>query len=197
MEYLKVVNKKNRLERNYIPENMVEIHQPTGEKIDLNYVNQLNKEAYAHFLDMQQDALKEGYEIFIDSSYRSYDYQQKVFDDTVRTKGIEYANRYCSLPGSSEHQTGLAFDVIIRRDGKMQENSYDDDEEIIWLMNNCHKYGYILRYPKGKEDITGYNYERWHYRYVGKEVAEEMYYNDIATLEEYVLLKQKTKKRVK
>lgn len=197
MEYLKVVNKKNRLERNYIPENMVEIHQPTGEKIDLNYVNQLNEEAYAHFLDMQQDALKEGYEIFIDSSYRSYDYQQKIFDDTVRTKGIEYANQYCSLPGSSEHQTGLAFDVIIRRDGKMQENSYDDDEEIIWLMNNCHKYGYILRYPKGKEDITGYNYERWHYRYVGKEVAEEMYYNDIATLEEYVLLKQKTKERVK
>ena len=186
MDYQILVNKENLLDSDYVPENMVEINEPTGEKADPNYVNMLEKETYIAFKKMQKEALKDGLEIFVDSSYRSYDYQKNVYDRFVNEKGLEYAERYCAIPGSSEHQTGLAFDVISRRDGVLIEKSSDDDPEINWLKKNSYKFGFILRYPKDKENITGYNYERWHYRYVGEEVAKIMHDEGILTLEEYL-----------
>lgn len=188
MDYAMLVNKNNLLKEDYIPENLVEIHEPTGEKIDKSYINRLNKTAYKYFKIMQADALKEGYEIFIDSSYRTYQYQQKVFENILEKHGLEYAKKYVAPPGGSEHQTGLAFDVIARRDGIMIEKSSDDDPELLWMKENAYKYGYTLRYPKGKEQITGFNYERWHYRFVGPEISLYMNDNNIETLEEYHML---------
>lgn len=190
MDYTMLVNKDNLLESDFVPEDLIEIHEPTGSKIDKTYINKLNKEAYASFKLMQAEALKNGYEIFVDSSYRSYDYQVRVFDETQELKGLEHTFNTVALPGASEHQTGLAIDVIFRRNGEMIEEQKETDPEIIWLFNNCYKYGYILRYPKGKEDITGISFEPWHFRYVGLELAQELHENGL-TLEEHYSLKKR------
>ena len=191
MDYKILINKENLLPNDYVPETLIEVHEPMGSKIDLTYINRIDKEVYLHFKEMQQAALKEGYEIFIDSSFRSYEYQERVFNKTALEKGFDYATKYVAPPGGSEHQTGLAFDIIFRRNGEMIEEQLETDSEIIWLFNNAHKYGFILRYPKGKEEITGFNFEPWHFRYVTKELAEELHTNG-ETLEEYYK-KQKTK----
>ena len=189
MDYEILVNKENILSKDYIPEEMVEIREPMGSKIDNNYTNKLVKEVYANFKIMQKEALKQGYEIFIDSSFRSYEYQERVFNETVKEKEIDHATKYVAPPGGSEHQTGLAFDIIYRRNGKMLEEQDESDLEIQWLFNNSYKYGFILRYPKGKEEITGFNFEPWHYRYVGIELAKKLY-DEEKTLEEYHLKKK-------
>ncbi len=194
MDFSQLVNKENRLPADYVPD-MVEIHEPMGSKIDKTYVNRLNKVAYAYFKLMQAAAKQEGYEIFIDSSYRSYDYQKRVFDSYAEELGIDEAKKRVAPPGGSEHQTGLAFDVISRRDGVMIEESSDEDPELIWMRENAYKFGYILRYPKGKEEITGYKYERWHFRFVGPEIALEMKEKNIDTLEEYHMQKQQDKNK--
>ena len=188
MDYTILVNKKNLLSADYEPENLVEIHEPTGSKLDKTYVNRLNATVYKAFKDMQADALKKGFEIVIDSSYRTYQYQEKIFNDCVLKKGLEYTQKFVATPGGSEHQTGLAIDIIFRRNNEMIENQNESDPEIIWLFANAYKYGFILRYPKGKEEITEFNFEPWHFRYVGKELAEKLYTSDI-TLEEYYNLK--------
>ena len=185
-----LVNKNHPLNRNFIPSDMVEIHEPMGSKLDKSYVNMLNQTAYNAFKQMQAMALNEGFEIFIDSSYRSYAYQENVFNDVAKEKGLEHTQKYVALPGTSEHQTALAIDIIYRRNGIMIEDQLDTDSEILWLMNNAHQFGFILRYPLGKEDITGYSYEPWHYRYVGIELAFKLY-NDNLTLEEYYLQRKR------
>ena len=189
MNYDILVNKENLLPSDYIPEDMIEIHEPMGSKIDQTYVNMLNIEAYKWFKIMQIDAYKLGYEIFIDSSYRSYTYQEQVFNTNVVEKGLDHATKYVAPPGGSEHQTGLAFDVIFRRDGEMIEEQKEEDPEIVWLHKNAYKYGFILRYPKGKEESTGFSYEPWHFRFVGKELAKELHDENL-TLEEYYELKK-------
>ena len=107
-----------------------------------------------------------------------------VFDRFVDEVGYEEACKKVALPGSSEHQTGLAFDIAYMKNGEYQEKTSDEDPEIIWLKENSYKYGFILRYPLGKEKITGYSYERWHYRFVGIELATTLYEEGL-TLEEY------------
>ena len=192
MDFSILVNKENLLSKDYYPEDMIEIHEPMGTKIDPTYINRLNKEAYASFKLMQKAALEQGFEIFIDSSYRSYEYQNRVFNATAEEKGLEHAYKYVAPPGGSEHQTGLAFDVIFRRNGEMIEEQLEEDPEIEWLYQNAYHFGFILRYPKGKEDITGFNFEPWHFRYVGLELAKEIH-NEGLTLEEYHLKKGKTR----
>jgi len=189
MDFSILVNKENLLASDYVPDEIVTIDEPMGSKIDKNYVNHLNAEVYRNFKLMQADALKQGFEIFVDSSYRTYAYQEKVFNSIAIEKGLEHALQYVAPPGGSEHQTGLAFDVIFRRNGEMIEEQLETDPEIIWLYENSYKYGFILRYPKGKEEITSFNYEPWHFRYVGKELAMELHEKDI-TLEEYYELKK-------
>ena len=188
MDYEMLVNKENLLSSDYYPEDMIDIHEPMGSKIDPTYINRLNKTAYINFKIMQQEALKQGFEIFVDSSYRSYEYQERVFNATALEKGLDHALKYVAPPGGSEHQTGLAFDVIFRRNNEMIEQQLEEDPEIQWLHENAYKFGYILRYPKGKEDITGFNYEPWHFRFVGLELAKKIHEEGI-TLEEYHSLK--------
>ena len=173
---LVLVNKNNKLKNDFIPNDLI--------KLDLNYSNDekyLKKEAALAFYKLSSDAKKLGYRIIVVSAYRSYTYQEKLFDYYVKEKGIDYALNCSAKAGHSEHQTGLAIDV---EGSNFDYDLFNESKEFEWMKNNAYKYGFILRYPKGKEDITGFKYEPWHYRYVGKDVAKYIYEKNI-TFEEY------------
>ncbi|KAF0193747.1 MAG: peptidase M15B and M15C D D-carboxypeptidase VanY/endolysin [Bacillota bacterium] len=123
-------------------------------------------------------------DLFATSGYRSYDKQKSIFNNSANLKGEEEANKTSARPGQSEHQTGLAMDVTSSKVGYNLVESFGTTTEGIWLRENAHAFGFIIRYPKGKEYITGYSYEPWHLRYVGLEVAEYIYTHSL-TLEEY------------
>lgn len=139
----------------------------------------LDATAKSQFDVLAADAKKEGLNIYLSSGFRTYQYQEKIYNNYVALYGQATADSFSARPGYSEHQTGLAIDV----------NSIDDSfaatEEAKWLEANAHKYGFIIRYPKGKENITGYKYESWHIRYLGVETATAVY-NSGLTLEEYL-----------
>lgn len=118
------------------------------------------------------------------SAYRSYARQYTIYATNLVTRGIAHTNRYSAAPGRSEHQTGLAIDISCASEGFSLETSFADTPEGLWVAANAHRFGFILRYPKDKEDITGYNYEPWHIRYVGTELAAHLYETGL-TLEEY------------
>lgn len=139
----------------------------------------VDPEAKAMFDKMQKAAAAEGLNIYIGSGFRSYDYQVKIYNSMVKAYGKEYADRVSARPGHSEHQTGLAFDL------NSINQSFADTKESAWVNAHAHEYGFIIRYPKGKESITGYNYEPWHLRYLGLENAQKVY-NSGLTLEEYL-----------
>lgn len=138
-----------------------------------------NSEAKAALAKLQSDAKKEGHDLSTKSGYRSYSTQEALYNRYKTNKGLEYADRISARPGHSEHHTGLAFDVGLCsvKLGVMPAG--------IWLRENAHKYGFIIRYPQYKEAITGYGYEPWHIRYVGVEIATEIMTKNI-TLEEYL-----------
>lgn len=177
VNYQLLVNRDNLLNRGYVPNDLVDACSIYKESILIDWkVNNM-------FNLLKSEALRNGYDIDIMSGYRTFDYQEKIYNNLVKEKGLNYAFRHIAPPGASEHQTGLAIDVCIYRDGKCYiEHDITNFEEIKWLQKNAHKYGFILRYPEGKEEITGYNYEPWHFRYVGN-IASYMYYNGL-TLEE-------------
>lgn len=187
MNYQILVNKENVLDKNCVPDNLVEYTEYNGGKIDPNHKTLVETETLNAFLEMQNDARLTGYNIVVESGYRSYEYQAEILKENLIEMGEE-VYKYVALPGTSEHQTGLAIDVALYKDGEYIDKFDDSFPEIKWLHENCYKYGFILRYPKGKEDITGYNYKCWHFRYVGKELASEMKEKAISTLEEYYLL---------
>ncbi len=125
-------------------------------------------------------AKNEGLNIYISSGFRSYSVQASLYQSYVNRDGKEAADTYSARPGHSEHQTGLAFDV------NQVSSAFNNTPEAIWLANNCYKFGFILRYPNGKTNETGYMYESWHFRYVGENLASKLY-NDgnWITLESY------------
>lgn len=139
----------------------------------------VSPEAQAAFDEMQSAAAKEGLNIYISSAFRSYEYQSGLYDRYVSRSGKAEADRYSARPGHSEHQTGLAFDL------NTIDISFADTEEYEWLKENCADYGFIIRYPEDGEEITGYMYEPWHIRYLGKETAKKVYESGL-TLEEYL-----------
>ena len=164
-----LVNKYHLLNKDFQANDIVNVSSTYG------YANNsLNKEAYEAFKQLANDAKKEGHTIVILSSYRTYEYQEKLWN---HDKDDDYVAR----PGSSEHITGLAIDVSDFND---KNDSFKDTESYTWMINNAHKYGYILRYPENKENITGYSYEAWHYRYVGTSLATKIY-NEGITFDEY------------
>lgn len=131
------------------------------------------------FDKMSEDAAKEGLNIYIGSSYRSYDYQVEIFNNYSEIYGEELANTFSSKPGHSEHQSGLTIDC------NTIDSAFGDTREALWLAENAADYGFIVRFLEGKENITGYTYEPWHIRYVGVETAKEIYSKGL-TLEEYL-----------
>ena len=170
-----LVNKYHALNKDYGVSDIV--------KVSTTYAYEgmkLNKEAYEAFKKLADDAKKEGYTIVILSSYRTYEYQDKLWTDRKNKSGIQKADAYAARAGSSEHETGLAIDVA---DYNNPVN-FGEREAYTWMINNSYKYGYILRYPEGKEDITGYDYEAWHYRYLGVDLATKVY-NEGITFDEY------------
>lgn len=134
------------------------------------------------------DAQKDGINLYKISGFRSYPTQVQLYNNYVERDGKEAADKYSARPGYSEHQTGLTYDVGGVNSDKNLYESFGETEEGQWIAKNAHKYGFIVRYPKGKENITGYQYEPWHLRYLGKDTATKVYKSDKA-LEEYVGLK--------
>lgn len=138
----------------------------------------VSNEALTAFEAMQKDAYAEGLNIYISSGFRSYDYQKQLYNRYVSRDGQQAADTYSARPGHSEHQTGLAFDL------NTISNSFADTAEGKWIAENCHKYGFIIRYPADKVSITGYQYEPWHIRYLGTDLASAVYSSGLC-LEEY------------
>ena len=150
-----------------------------------NHEKKLLREEAARALEALFEAsIQEGLRLVAVSGYRSYERQYTIFTSNVRKNGLENTLNVSAMPGSSEHQTGLSMDVSTRAVSYLLRESFGQTPEGIWLAENAHKYGYIIRYPLGKERVTGYSYEPWHIRYVGKELATHLYENGL-TLEEY------------
>lgn len=173
-----VVNKTYSLPSNFAPNNLVTIN---GYIKVVDYVKNA-------FNELKSDASSIGLNIYASSGYRSYSDQKYIYNNYVKMDGQEKADTYSARAGYSEHQTGLAIDV------NTIDMTFDNTEESIWLKENCYRYGFIIRYPKNKDSITGYMYEPWHIRYVGKELAKKLY-NDgqWITLEEYYGIDSKYK----
>ena len=147
--------------------------------IPASYAPGLNKTVWQAFMNLKDDAAVAGHDIQLLSGYRSYTTQQNLYNNYVATYGQEEADTFSAKPGTSEHQTGLAMDV------GWIDDAYGETASGKWLAENCHKYGFIIRYPKGKEDITGYKYEPWHIRYLGVDIATDVYQSGLC-LEEYL-----------
>ena len=133
------------------------------------------------FEKMATAALKENYRIRAISAYRSYQYQKGLYDSYQKQDGTSKADTYSARPGYSEHQTGLVVDID---NEKVDYSNFETTEEFNWMQENAYKYGFILRFPKDKVNETGYIYESWHYRYVGKDIAKYIHKNNIS-FEEY------------
>jgi len=172
-----LINKYYYTSENYEPNDLVTIKNwyAYGEG------QQIRQKAYDNFISMYNDAKKSDITLIINSAYRSYADQDEVYTDYVKWYGEAEANKIAAKPGYSEHQTGLAIDIVTPG---YNSKTFEESSAFTWLQNNAYKYGYILRYPKGKEYLTGYDYESWHYRYVGEEIAKYIHDNDI-TYDEY------------
>ena len=167
-----LVNKYYYLNKSYIPDNLV----PTENGSKMFNV------AYENFKEMKVRAKEEGLNILITTAFRDYNFQSILYNNYVRQDGVELADTYSARPGYSEHQLGYSTDVT--NANYVSFGEFDTTDEFKWLSENAYKFGFILRYPKDKEYITGYMYEPWHYRYVGVDVATYIYENNI-TYEEY------------
>lgn len=152
-----------------------------------NHFKAVNPEAQSH-LDQMVATIKEeeGLSLLVHSAHRTNELQRIFYNNSIERNGYEIASIYSAKPGHSEHESGLAFDICDRAEKHRLKESFAGSPEGIWLKENAHRFGFILRYPKGKTNITGYAYEPWHFRYVGIEHAEIIYDRDI-TLEEYLL----------
>ena len=174
-----LVNKYNYLEKDYVPKNLEKISNQYALS-NMKLVN-IAKDAYE---EMAKDASKEKRKLVVMSAYRDYNYQVNLYNRYAKKDGKDKADTYSGRPGFSEHQTGLAIDIY---NGKTVYTKFEETKEFEWMQENAYKYGFILRFPKGKELETGYQYESWHYRYVGKEIAKEINEKNIS-LEEYIAM---------
>ncbi|MCR1949900.1 MULTISPECIES: M15 family metallopeptidase [unclassified Clostridium] len=178
-DILILVNKKNGLDKSYIPIGLTIPEIPFSDEVtnEEKQVAGIIKEPLEELIN---EAKKDGIILKGNSGYRSYESQEIIYNDRVRDEGKRSADAYVAKPGFSEHQTGLCIDIT-------NEYKYfaEGTLEAEWLEKNCSRFGFIIRYPKNKKRITGIEYEPWHIRYVGKDVAKYIYVNGI-TLEEYL-----------
>ena len=181
-----LVNKSHALPEGYIPADLEVMEQYAciaGEDYscqDVAYM-ELRGEALNAYYQWCQAAQEKGIQIRAIAAYRSYDYQAGLWNYNAGLYGAEYADQYYARPGQSEHNSGLAVDITFNGYNFNEIELYDGYE---WILSSAHKYGFILRYPEEKQDITRYGYESWHFRYVGKDAAKIIYENNW-TLEEY------------
>ncbi|WP_052447531.1 M15 family metallopeptidase [Clostridium polynesiense] len=178
-----LVNRKNKLDKDFIPKELVVPKVKFKSSAD-PLVKKMEKEAAEALERMFNAAREEGITLLGVSGYRSYKIQESVYNNKVKKSGKSYADKYVAQPGTSEHQSGLSMDMVSTEHTAL-DTAFENTKAFKWLDANAHKYGFILRYPKGKEKVTGYNYEPWHYRYVGVNASEEIKNYGI-TLEEYM-----------
>lgn len=178
-----LVNKKYSLGEDYDPVDLVTVEVPTV--LENPEVKQLRKEAATALKKMFESAKKDDIFLQARSGYRSYQTQVQLFNSYVSKHGEEAANRYSARPGESEHQSGLAMDVTSESVNYQLSEEFGETPEGIWLRNHAQEYGFIIRYPQGKEDITGYLYEPWHLRYLGNELAVDVHKSGLS-YEEYL-----------
>ncbi len=171
-----LVNKLNSLPANFTANNLVTVDRLYTKSAGTTHY--LDKEAYYKYVDMYDAAAKEGLQLKIVSSHRTETYQRNLYNSYLRNYGENYAEKYSARPGYSEHQTGLAVDI------NSLYTTFENSKEYAWLKNHSYEFGFIERYEKGEEYITGYAYEPWHYRYVGCDAAKIIHEQDI-TYEEY------------
>lgn len=164
---------------------IVVVNKKYGLPQDYRAPEELEKDAIDAAKRMMKSAEEDGVVIKIRSGYRSYSIQSTLYNNYVRRDGKEAADKYSAVPGYSEHQTGLAFDFTTSDTITSIGDWFTDTIQAKWLYENAYKYGFIIRYPEGKEDITGYQYESWHYRYIGEENSIHFAMNNL-TLEEYL-----------
>lgn len=176
---LMLVNKYTYLNAEYVPETLVTI--PTTYAWGEYGSKQVTQNTYDAFLNLWNAGYEQGYYFMVSSAYRTYEKQQSVYDEYKNSQGLEYADKIAARPGHSEHQTGYALDIFEK---STKQSNFHTTESYEWLKNNAHKYGFILRYPEDKEQVTGYSFESWHYRYVGIDTATYIYENNI-TFDEY------------
>lgn len=176
-----LVNKSNRVSEDYVPEDLV---IPNIKFLDGASNKYIVSEVADALEDMFEAAKKDNVTLIGVSGYRSYNYQDNLYKNKVKTKGKKYADKYVAVAGASEHQLGLAIDLV-SSDYKRIDNGFANSSGFKWLDEHMQDYGFILRYLKGKEEITGYAFEPWHIRYVGVDVAKEIKNRGI-TLEEYL-----------
>lgn len=177
-KYSVIINKANP-----ISEEMVNNYVLTNVEDNMYNGIKLEQETYNNYLKLKENLLERGYYINIRSGFRTFNESRLIYNSYAKEKGINYAEKYVAKPGTSEHNTGLAFDFIISSDKNAYKTNYESDE-YFYLENIAYLYGFIIRYPKGKENVTGYNYEPWHLRYVGTSLAKYLKKNNL-TLEEY------------
>ena len=183
-KYLVLVNKENKLPDDWLDQiELVTARNTLGEEFQVERVALENYEA------LRTEALANGVGIELDSTYRSVDEQQEIWDEFTEEYGIDYVKSHVAVPGYSEHHTGLAVDIFIMKDGqeiRENEEMVADREDFAIVHSLLADHGFILRYPEGKDDLTGYAYEPWHFRYVGSiDVAREIT-NKGLTFEEYL-----------
>lgn len=178
-----LVNKMYPMSSLYEPEDLVEVNV----EFTFNYKDEkrmLKKEAAQALEYMFKAAKEDGIELLGVSGYRSFSRQESIYNNNLLTKGYEHTNSYSARPGRSEHQTGWSIDISSESAQGDLIEEFIETREGQWVSKNSYKFGFIVRYPKGKEEVTGYSYEPWHVRYVGYDLAKYLYDNNI-TLDEY------------
>ena len=203
--YLTLANKSNIVGADHSPQELIKVEDKYCRDQSKTYL--LSGNAYFAAIALLEELEANGYKVYITSAYRSYEYQQTLYntyfeqekathpdwsDEQIKAEVLTYS----AYPGTSEHQTGLCVDLITDEmeglwnyGSETPKNPYDkgfaETDAYTWLLENAHKFGFILRYPEDKTDITGYSYESWHYRFVGVSAATEIYEKGL-TLEEYL-----------
>ena len=184
MNYLTLVNKQNKIKESYFKNMILSTYKNV---FDENI--SIEEKAKEEFCKLKEYLETKNIFIGIRDSYRDINTQQEIYDYYLKKEGKTYCDNYVAIPYYSEHHTGLAIDITIKYNGKFLEDDEEliclDDEKYDEIHRNLSKFGFILRYPKNKENITGYKYEPWHIRYVGKIPAKIIYENNL-TLEEYL-----------
>ena len=182
---LVLVNQNYRLDEFYAPTDFVPVEVPVTpySQVNTNYLRRDAADATELLFSKAQEA---GYELTLRTGYISYSVQKSLYNQDVYEMGLEYADKFNSRPGHSEHQTGLAIDITTPSINNELSLEFADTEEGKWVLAHAHEYGFIIRYQKGLSHLTGYRYEPWHITFVGKRVARLMHYYQIGTLEEFM-----------
>ncbi|WP_194840840.1 D-alanyl-D-alanine carboxypeptidase family protein [Filobacillus milosensis] len=178
-----ILNKTYRLPNNFVPQGLVEPNVPHNAK-EGAAKRLMRKEAAKALEELFAAAKEAGYDLVAQSGYRSIQTQTWLYNHYVETNGQEWADKFSAVPGHSEHHTGLTMDITAAVVGMSLTQEFGNTAPGEWVAKNAHKYGFVIRYPKGKSHITGYSYEPWHLRYFGVELATKIYQSGL-TVEEY------------